>query len=293
MTGISGQIQACEINGDEKLGAKDRLAYIFGNSRRNLKVGSHGMRVINWPLPEKLRNRDYLGLSSATRVLSEAFIRHALSDILPRKEISVLDIGCGSGRLSGLLVEAGYRGHYTGVDICNKFCAEHWSGGAFASSFIEGDIHGVEWTETYDLVISVSALEHIPNDAAMLSKMDKQLRPGGVQLHFVPAPVGLFLYLWHGYRQYGLQDLRDRFGTKNTRIYRLGGVASSLLHIGFVTIPEILLKFPLRKRFPSLYSGLLQFAMKLDAVLPVLPGFYAVCKKTPTETGQEVSGMKG
>lgn len=273
-----------EINGDERLSPADRIKYIARNFLRNLGVGQSGLMLRNWTLPAQFRSREYLGMHSATRALSEAFILHTLPTLLKGREISVLDIGCGTGRMSGLLKQAGLKGKYTGVDISNRFKADDYCAGAFDTEFLEGDIHEIEWREKYDLILSVSALEHIPRDEEMLAKLDGILNPGGIQLHFVPSATGLFLYLWHGLRQYGLNAIRMRFGTKGVTVFRLGGIASSLLHILYVTIPDILLGIQLRRKATGLYNCLLKAALAIDSVLPVFPGFYAIYKvKQETE----------
>ena len=64
-------------------------------------------------------------------------------------------------------------------------------------------------------------------------------------VHFVSSGWALPLYLWHGYRQYPLKSLRERFDPERTEIYRLGGAASYLLHFIVITLGEMLLRPPL------------------------------------------------
>ncbi len=228
----------------------------------------------SWRAPRGVANDIY----SPGRALTEGFIHHRLPDLLDLGMVSVLDIGCGSGRASAMLAHAGYRGTYTGVDTDDRFAAEKWAGGAFETRFIQGDAHEVVGDGPYDLILSISALEHIHDDGRLIVRFDKMLKPGGIQLHFLPAPAGLLVYLWHGYRQYGARAVAERFGAQGTVVYRLGGLASFLLHLIVITGPEMFLNLSPRKRWPRWYAFKLALCLRLDAWMPIMPVVHAVCK---------------
>ena len=265
-----------ELNGDETLGLYDRLRYVGGNLRRNLRPRRTPLEVSRWPAPDRLRGDAAPGASSPLRSLSEAFVREELPRQRPPGEVAVLDIGCGSGRLAALLGEAGYRGRYTGVDAADRFAADAFAGPAFRMTFAHGDAHDVRLDGPFDLVCSVSALEHIAEDQRLLDRLDGMLSPGGLQVHIVPAPAALLLYLWHGYRQYGVAALADRFAARGARVFALGGGASWLLHFLWITLPETVLRARLRRAFPRAYTTLLRLAFRLDGRLPSCPLGYAV-----------------
>ncbi len=263
---------ACEINGDDRLAAADRLAYLGRNLMRNLAGAFAPLTMRAWRSPPGVARNIY----SPSRCLTEAFIRHQLPSLLDVGEISVLDVGCGSGRASALLAGAGYRGRYTGIDVENRFA--EGTGGAFARRFIHGDAHDAAGQGPFDLILSISALEHIPNDGRLIARFDDMLTPGGAQVHFLPAPAGLLVYLWHGYRQYGARAIAERFGASGTEVYRLGGLASFLLHLIVITGPEIFLSLSPRKRFPRWYAFKLALCLRLDQWMPVLPVTHVVCR---------------
>jgi SAM-dependent methyltransferase len=265
-----------ELNGDANLGLNDRLRYLAGNLRRNLRPRRASLEVSRWPAPDRLRRHAAPGASSPLRVLSEAFIRDELPRQRPPGEVAVLDIGCGSGRLAALLAEAGYRGRYTGVDAADRFAADAFTGPDFRMTFAHGDAHDARLDGPFDLVCSVSALEHIAEDGRLLDRLEGMLSPAGLQVHIVPAPAALLLYLWHGYRQYGVAALADRFGARGARVFALGGAASWLLHFLWITLPETVLRARLRRAFPRSYAALLRLALRLDARLPSCPLGYAV-----------------
>lgn len=277
---MTADVQRAEINGDLALSLADRIRYLSRNLRRNI-VGVHGAVAIrSWRPPAEAFAPPRLDIYSPTRGLTEAFIRHQLRTLLPAEKVSVLDVGCGSGRTCGLLAGAGYHGRYIGVDVTDRFEADKWSGDAFETRFVQGDAHTALLDGPFDLIVSISALEHVLNDVRLIARLEGLLAPGGLQVHFVPAPAALFTYLWHGYRQYGGDVIAERFGTETTEVYKLGGIASFALHLGFITLPEIFLRMSLRRRWPEFYKTLLGNCMRVDAEIPLLPSFYVVCRRT-------------
>jgi SAM-dependent methyltransferase len=273
-----------ELNGDANLGLYDRLRYVGGNLRRNLRPRCAPLAVLRWRAPDRLRRSGAVAASSPLRILSEAFIRDELPHHRAPGEVAVLDIGCGSGRLAALLSEAGYRGRYTGVDAADRFAAHTLAGPAFRTTFVHGDAHEVRLDGPFDLVLSVSALEHIAEDERLLVRLDGMLSAGGLQVHIVPAPAALLLYLWHGFRQYSAAALADRFGARGARAFALGGAASWLVHFLWITLPETVLRARLRRAFPQAYTALLRLALRVDPYLPSCPLGYAVV--SPRESGR-------
>lgn len=266
-----------ELNGDLRLGASDRLRYLSRNFTRNLKGGS-GIVAVRWRNPPLLSVKDSGTTSSPLRYLSETFIRRELPRLHPAAEVSVLDVGCGSGRLAILLADAGYRGQYTGVDMADRFSVGKLANGPFRTRFVAGDAHSVPLDGPFDLIFSVSALEHIEEDGALVKRLDRMLAAGGVQIHLVPAPAALLIYLWHGYRQYSTRAIAERFGTRDVDVYGLGGGATWLLHFLSITVPEVICRMSMRHAMPHIYANLLHFALRLDRLLPAFPLVYAVVK---------------
>jgi len=106
-------------------------------------------------------------------------------------------------------------------------------------------------------------------------------------MHIIPGAWSLPLYLWHGFRQYTLGDIEDRFGSENLKIYALGGIFSFLLHFIFITGLEMVLRIPVRKVLHKLYMTMLRTCLRLDRLLPFAPTAYVVCKtKTPKKIVQ-------
>ena len=269
-----------DINGDDRLPVGARLRYIRTNTCRNLRDFARPpfRRFENWRLPYQARpgNR----AASPGRLMAEAFFVHGLPEHLPPGEISVLEIGCGSGRSRSLLAEAGYSGRYVGYDIFDRFNREcDWG---FASQFHAADAHTIDADGSFDLVISNSALEHIADDAALVSRLRGCLKPGGIQAHIVPSGSALWAYLWHGYRQYAGGALGARFVPEWTSVYGLGGLGSLLYHIVWVTVPELLFRTALRTRLTGLYAVCAPAARALDRIAGFGAPMYAVIEQRPT-----------
>lgn len=267
-----------EISGDGQLNIAQRLSYLASNFARNLGGGSARLQQRTF---HAARLRRTPATASPSRALTEAFLYNRLPALLSGGKVRVLEIGCGSGSLTRILGELGYSGSYVGVDIDDRF--DRTPQPEFSKIFERTDARQFRAEQSFELVISVSALEHIPEDIQVIRQLDRNVAPGGLQLHFVPSAWGLPVYLWHGYRQYTAASIAERFDPRTTVIYAMGGGASFLLHFIFITFGEILLRLRLRQRLPGLYAGLLGWCLQLDRLVPVCATMYAVCK-TATAT---------
>ena len=96
------------------------------------------------------------------------------------KNKKVLDIACGTGYGSNILIEAG-ASQYVGVDISEdsieyakqQFCSEK-------ASFIVGDIGNFESAEPFDVIACFETIEHVSFYPSALKNLFSVLRPGGV-----------------------------------------------------------------------------------------------------------------
>lgn len=271
---------AVEISGDGDMTISQRLRYLVVNLMRNFRRSGAELRHCNF-FSDRLSRTS--AMASPGRVLTEAFLGRELPKLLSPGEIRVLEIGCGSGSLTKLLAEFGYRGSYVGVDVADRFDRSMTNG--FRRDFIRIDAHDFKTDGQFDLVISVSALEHIPEDHRLIQQLSGFVAPGGLQLHFLPSPWGLPAYLWHGYRQYTFAALGERFNINRVVGYSLGGIASFLLHFTFITLGEMLLPLRLRQRLPRLYGRLLDSSLRLDRWLPACATMVAVCQPVGAADG--------
>jgi len=266
-----------EINGDVRLTLVNRIRYLIENIYSNIQ-GSPGHLKKHRFVSGRLKSTPKE--ASPGRALTESFLDQYLPKLPLPKKINVLEIGCGSGKLSNILIEAGYEGEYTGIDIQDRH--QDFQDDAFARTFLNMDIHEYSSEKKYDLVISISALEHIANDNSVLAKLDDLLKDTGIQLHIVPSGAGLLVYLWHGYRQYSLAAIGEKFGTDNTGVYLLGGFAGFITQFIYITLGEIIFRLNIRHRFPRFYGKALDAGLWLDRYLPFFNTMTVVVKTKNT-----------
>lgn len=262
-----------ELNGDLKLSPVDRLRYLWRNAVRNLEAGWRPRSSAAFMPPVAEAMRWFRG-QSPSRLLTEAFFE-TLPARFPVREVDVLEIGCGSGSMTARLSRLGYSGRYTGVDIADRFEREGIAGERFERRFVQSDAHQFKPPRPVDMIVSVSTLEHIPRDAALIQRLSATVAAGGIEIHAVPSRSALLAYLWHGYRQYSAEDLRVRFPGRAIEVLRLGGFATFLVHILMIT-PEIFVGKFIRARWPDVYRRAIALALTLDRVLPFCPTAYVV-----------------
>ena len=91
---------------------------------------------------------------------------------------TVLELGCGAGRVTGPLVAAGYR--VTGVDESAEMLAR-----VTGARTVRAPIQGLELGEAFDLVLLMSFLVNTADRErrqALLATCRRHLGPGGVLL---------------------------------------------------------------------------------------------------------------
>ena len=134
-----------------------------------------------------------------------------VSDRRPR----ILDVGCGTG--ANLLMLSKY-GEAEGVDVSEDalaFCRERG-----LDKVRLGAAEELPYEDnSFDLVTAFDVVEHMDDDLAGLTEMQRVLRPGGRVLLFVPT----FMFLW------GLQDEVSN----HRRRYRLPELRRVLERAGF------------------------------------------------------------
>lgn len=266
-----------ELSGDVRLSPADRLRYLIRNACRNIT------RVRPAPkprffLPDRVRAQAITEGQSPGRLLTELFFESELPRLIEIRDVTVLELGCGSGSMAARLVRLGFRGRYTGIDIKDRFNRSAASALPLTAEFVEIDAHAFTPVKKLDLMLSVSTLEHIPDDARLIARLPTFFKRGGLEIHVVPSGASLGLYLWHGFRQYTAASLAQKFGP-DIEVVQLGGLGSYLVHFGFVTLPDMLLRRSIRKAAPSLYRLALLAALRLDPWLPVFPCAYAVIRR--------------
>lgn len=96
----------------------------------------------------------------------------------------VLDIGCGTGFFSKMLIEIGYE--VTSID--SSPVALDYSRKRGLANLVTGDALKLPFPDgSFDAACALDILEHIDDDRGALKEWQRVLKPGGVLLIFVPA----------------------------------------------------------------------------------------------------------
>ena len=244
-----------QINGDSPGNILNRLLYFF-QCIHNHKKGSDISCEISNPYltTSNLETFD----RTPSRLLCNALwnsINYENLKLQLNSDLNFFDIGCGSGEYGKFLkkISNQYFGSYTGLDIYkndkyptefNHICSQ----AANVSKYINKKIN---------FVISQSTLEHIEKDTFVIEEISKKLCKNNtpfIQIHMVPASKCLWLYLWHGYRQYSKKNLsnisnqlKKKFNV-NTSIIPLGGNNSFWTHLKYITLPYVFKKIILKDK---------------------------------------------
>jgi SAM-dependent methyltransferase len=148
-------------------------------------VGSAGVANEGWPRPEVLTDQ---GWWQQERL---EYLRDALTD-LPSRSGAVLDAGCGTGFAIRTLVSG------TGRVALDAYEYDEWADRSEVH-FVKGDMAAMPFgPDTFDLVMSLDAIEHYRDDRAALREVVRVCHPTGHVLIAVPALKGL----WSGYDEH-------------------------------------------------------------------------------------------
>ena len=253
------------LSADKKLSVFKKLFWIFINFINNnlspkkvtnkesfLKVKKLNIMPsqINW----NLLNTRYK--MSPSRLIGDMFWSSLPWELIKDQlgPINILDTGCGRG-LYALFLNSFINdiNSYLGIDFYKR---DNWQQLMNHNSFIKlienssSNISEFIDKET-NLFITQSAIEHFNYDLEYFQQIKifiEKKKTNIIQIHLFPSPVCLWLYLFHGVRQYNfraIMQIIDIFKSTNSyfRIYPLGGNSSNAFHFFNITIPVVFKKW--------------------------------------------------
>lgn len=152
-------------------------------------------------------------LSRDADIYAQTKYKIILSYLKNRKNLKILNAGCGSGELSFLLATAGHN--IMGIDPSEEYISlakkNLPAGLENICAFEIGVIDDLVGSEVYDCVVATDVLEHIRDDARAIKKLAGLVKVGGDLIITVPAMPILFGFhderLGH-YRRYTSRSLR-------------------------------------------------------------------------------------
>lgn len=270
MTGAS--TSSLRLNGDAPLGRAAKLAYLAGNALRNACLGRSGGLAVRRFAP--VDGGGPAGTPSPSRALCEAHLASVNWAGFARAAggVRMHEMGCGSGRASLLVADAARAAiRYRGFDVVAR---ESWARAAPGASFATFD--GADFAGTIapddNFFFSQSAAEHIPADLDYFAAVARACAasPGPtLQVHYLPSPACLKLYLFHGFRQYPagalarLAALQPQ-GAEATAV-ALGGAAAVAVHWRWITWPALRRRPDRRAVDPEGYRDALRAAAAADS----------------------------
>ncbi len=160
--------------------------------------------------PQSVRRRLHL-----SRWLADRFAERVAGEV--PEGARILDAGAGDCLYRPLFDQA----HYVGLDYAKGFEKVDFShldcvGGLLHLPFRDG---------SFDAVLSVNVLEHVPEPSLVMREMSRVLRPGGVLYLMVPQSVRVHYapYDFYRYTEHGLRYQAEQAGLEVEELEPEGG----------------------------------------------------------------------
>jgi len=166
-------------------------------------IGDHATEFLD--AAEAMRIEDTVWWSVGRRTILRTYLERARREA-PLTRIA--EIGCGSGGNLRLLAE---YGEVTGVERSAILAERARSRGAAKEVYL-GDFFDLDLRGDFQMTCLFDVLEHIEDDDAFLTRLNRTVGPGHLLLLSVPACPFLFGphdRLLHHYRRYSKRRLED------------------------------------------------------------------------------------
>jgi SAM-dependent methyltransferase len=153
---------------------------------------------------------------------ADAFVQWVIDEISPWLGHDILEVGCGIGTYTVALAKGGRR--IVSIDIEDAFITDATLRAKRFPNvhFVCGDITNANvllpGEDGFDTVILLDVLEHIEDDADLLSSLRAKLSPGGHLILKVPAMPSLYSSMdraighWRRYDKNSLSEVVQRAG---------------------------------------------------------------------------------
>jgi SAM-dependent methyltransferase len=191
---------------------------------------------------------------------------------LGRKDLEIIDVGCGAGWLCPQLTRFG---RVTGTDLSDEVLARARQRTPDVT-FVAGDFMNVDFGKhSFDVIVTLEVLSHVLDQRAFLKKAASHLRPGGhlmmatqnrmvlQYLNLIPPPAPGQLRRWFSRRE--LRDLLDQ----DFAILELFSVTPKIGRgLGLKRLINPMKLAGLRPSRPGEHSGMVQMSSDQISAIP-------------------------
>lgn len=137
---------------------------------------------------DRYSQEDFCHINMEEELMFSLLARYTGSRKVAPDQISLLDIGCGSGRIAHILLQKGYK--VFGIDFSETALARARKRGLDVkrANLDEGI---PEPDHSYDVVWAGDIIEHVFDPIGLLKDVQRVLKPGGVLIFSIPSDVGI------------------------------------------------------------------------------------------------------
>jgi ubiquinone/menaquinone biosynthesis C-methylase UbiE len=186
--------------------------------------------------------------------------RQVMDTLEPRPGELLLDVGCGTGTMLAMM-EAVYGTRGVGVDFsrgavesaiaCRRGESEFFTADALQLPFRDG---------SFDIVTTLSVLEHVSDPARMISEIGRVLKPGGRMLLHTASKKNRWTWHWWqrltSFGRYGL-GVDDRVGHDQGNFFEQEGLESMVRVAGLDRVRTYAVHTMYTIMFDEAFPGLL------------------------------------
>ena len=137
---------------------------------------------------ERYAKEDFCPISREEEIMFSLLSQYTRQCRLQKKDMCILDLGCGSGRISKKMIDLGYQ--VVGLDFSLEAVKKALALGIVAkqANLDEGT---KEPSNTFDIVWAGDIIEHVFDPIGLLKESHRVLKNGGVMFITIPSDVGL------------------------------------------------------------------------------------------------------
>ncbi|RYD03376.1 hypothetical protein N752_20180 [Desulforamulus aquiferis] len=145
-------------------------------------------------------------------------------------DLHILDAGCGAG---GTMEAMSKYGSVLGIDISDEMVEHCQKVGLPASchSIMELPFKN----DTFDIILCLDVLEHLPDEIKALEELKRVVRPGGVIAISVPA----FSWLWGKHDDLNEHFRRYNYGMLEKVVQKVGLSIERTTYFNFLLLPAV------------------------------------------------------